>query len=88
MYSRKVTEEEIAQNKLLALVSKDTPPAFLVHAYDDYVCPVEETTLYVQELFEHNILVEMHFFLKGGCGFGIGQKEDGTNQGLQLFVNW
>jgi len=88
LYFRKLTEEEVAQNKLLDLVSKDTPPAFLVHAYDDDVCNVKETTLYAQKLFENNILVEMHLFPKGGHGFGMGRKEDGTDQWLQLFVNW
>lgn len=88
LYFRKLTEEEVAKNKLLDLVSIDTPPAFLVHAYDDSVCNVKETTLYAQKLFEHNILVEMHLFPRGGHGFGMGRKEDGTDQWLQLFVNW
>jgi len=88
LYFRKLTEEEMAQNRLLDLVSKDTPPAFLVHAYDDDICNVEETTLYAQKLFEHNVLVEMHLFPKGGHGFGMGRKEDGTDQWVQLFINW
>lgn len=88
LYFRKLTEEEITQNKLLDLVTKDTPPAFLVHAYDDDVCNVEESTLYAQELFEHNVPVEMHLFQKGGHGFGMGRKKDGTDQWVQLFVNW
>ncbi|MCK5208901.1 MAG: alpha/beta hydrolase [Cyclobacteriaceae bacterium] len=88
LYYRKLTEEEIAHNKLLDLVSKDSPPAFLVHAYDDDVCNVEESTLYAQELFKHDVSVEMHLFPKGGHGFGMGRKEDGTDQWVQLFVNW
>ena len=88
LYYRELTEEEIAQNKLLDLVSTDTPPAFLVHAYDDDTCQVEETTLYAQNLNEHHVSVEMHLFPKGGHGFGMGRKEDGTDQWVQLFVNW
>jgi len=88
LYFRKMTQEELAQNKLLDLVSKNTPPAFLVHAYDDSVCKIEESTYYAQELYKHNVLVEMHLFPKGGHGFGMGRKEDGTDQWLQLFVNW
>jgi acetyl esterase/lipase len=88
LFYRKLTEEETAQNKLLDLVSKDTPPAFLVHAYDDEVCKVEETTLYAQKLYDHHVLVEMHLFLKGGHGFGMGRKEDGTDQWVPLFVRW
>ncbi|WP_420602344.1 alpha/beta hydrolase [Flagellimonas sp.] len=88
LYHRKLTNEEINQNRLLDLVSENTPPAFLVHAYDDGVCLVEETTLYAQQLSEHNILVETHLFSKGGHGFGLGKKEDGTHQWIDLFINW
>jgi acetyl esterase/lipase len=88
LYFRKLTNEEIDQNTLLDLVSENAVPAFLVHAYDDDVCLVEETTLYAQRLFEHDILVEVHIFPKGGHGFGLGREEDGTDQWPALFVNW
>jgi acetyl esterase/lipase len=88
LYFRKLSSAEIAQNRLLDLVTNKTPPAFLVHAYDDTVCKVEETTLYSQKLFANNVTVEMHLFAKGGHGFGLGRKEDGTDQWVQLFINW
>ena len=88
LYYRKLTEAELVQNKLLDLVNKDTPPAFLAHAYDDEVCSVKESTLYAEKLFEHKVPVEMHLFTKGGHGFGTGRKEDGTDQWVPLFVNW
>ncbi len=88
LYHRKLTEAEIAKNTLLNLVTKDTPQAFLVHAIDDDSCNLEETTLYMQKLVEHGVLVEAHIFPKGGHGFGIGSASDGTNQWVPLFVNW
>lgn len=88
LYYRKMTEDEIAQNSLLNLVSEDTPPTFLVHAYDDPVCHVSESTLYAQQLFENKVPVEMHLFPKGGHGFGMGQSKGGVDQWVQLFVNW
>ena len=88
LYYRKLTIKEKAQNTLLKLVSKNTPPAFLVHAYDDEVCNVRESTLYADELLKYNVPVEMHLFQKGGHGFGLGRKEDGTDQWLQLCINW
>lgn len=88
LYYRKLTQKEIEQNTLLDLVSEDTPPTFLVHAYDDDVCNVEESLLYAQKLAEHDISTEMHLFPHGGHGFGMGRKEDGTDQWVQLFVNW
>jgi dipeptidyl aminopeptidase/acylaminoacyl peptidase len=83
-----MTAEEITQNTLLDMVTDAAPPAFLVHAYDDDVCDVSESTLYATKLLEYNIPVEMHLFPKGGHGFGYGRKEDGTDQWLQLCINW
>lgn len=88
LYHRKLTKEEIAQNTLLDLVTEDSPQAFLVHAIDDDSCRLEETTLYAQKLVEHQVLAETHIFPKGGHGFGVGRASDGTNQWVQLFVNW
>lgn len=88
LYYRKMTEAEIAQNTLLDLVDKDTPPAFLVHAYDDQVCHVSESTLYAEKLFEHKVPAEMHLFPTGGHGFGMGRETGGTKQWVNLFVNW
>lgn len=73
---------------MLNLVTKDTPPAFMVHAYDDEVCKVEETTLYAQKLNENKIMVETHIFQRGGHGFGMGSASNGTDQWVSLFVNW
>ena len=88
LYHRKMTREELEQNRLLDLVTGETPPAFLVHAYDDDVCKIEESTLYAQKVFENKVPVELHMFPKGGHGFGLGHKENGTDQWMSLFVNW
>lgn len=88
LYFRKLNPAELAQNRLLDLVTDKTPPVFLVHACDDTVCFVEETTLYAQRLIDNNVLVEVHLFPKGGHGFGLGREQDGTNQWSGLFVNW
>ena len=88
LYHRKMTDEELLQNRLLDLVNGETPPAFLVHAYNDDLVKVEETTQFAQKLNEGKVSVEMHLFPKGGHGFGIGRKKDGTDQWVQLFVNW
>jgi len=88
LYHRKMMEEEVKQNTLLDLVSEDTPPAFMVHAYDDDVCNVKETTLYAEKLFENHVPVEVHLFPTGGHGFGLGRKDGPTEQWPDLFVNW
>ena len=88
MYHRKLTADELEQNTLLNQVSEATPAAFLVHAYDDNVCPVTESTLLAEKLIDHGVLTEMHLFPKGGHGFGMGKKENGTDQWPELFVSW
>lgn len=88
LYFRKVSEAEAAQNNLLEQVAPQTPPTFLVHACDDDMCPVEESTLYAEKLRQHGVPFELHLFPKGGHGFGLGRAEDGTDQWLGLFVHW
>ena len=88
LYHRELTAEEKDQNTLLNLVNSDTPPAFLVHAMDDDVCLLEESTLYADELKANSIPHETHYFPTGGHGFGLGKQEDGTDQWIQLFINW
>jgi len=83
-----MTGKEVKQNKLLNLVSAETPPTFLVHAYDDDVCNVEESLLYGQKLYENGVKVEMHLFPEGGHGFGLGREGGSTLQWLDLFANW
>lgn len=88
LYHRKMTKEEVAQNQLLNLVSARTPPTFLVHAVDDEMCRVKETTLYAEQLNKHGVLSEVHVFSQGGHGFGAGRRADGTDQWIGLLVNW
>lgn len=52
LYHRKMTDEEVALNTPLELVSKDTPPAFLAHAHDDTVCNVTESMLSAEKCVE------------------------------------
>lgn len=88
LYHRKMTELEKKQNTLLDQIDTTTPSAFLVHAYDDEVCLVKESTGYAKKLRENKVPVETHLFQVGGHGFGMGREEDGTNQWVSLFINW
>jgi acetyl esterase/lipase len=88
LYFRKLTPEEKVKNRLVELVTQETPPAFLAHAYDDDVCNIKESTDYANALREHQVGVEMHLFPEGGHGFGMGRKEDGTDQWVTLFISW
>lgn len=88
LHHRPLTSGERARYRLLDLVDATTPPAFLVHAADDRVCPVVESTGYAERLLKAGVPVEWHVFPHGGHGFGAGRSGDGTDQWLPLFVRW
>lgn len=88
LYYRPMTEEEKKSQDLVGLVDDTAPPTFLVHAYDDDICPVEESTGYAEKLYDHNVPVEMHLFQSGGHGFGLGRVDDGTDQWMDMCIRW
>lgn len=51
-------------------VTKDTPPAFLVHADDDRV-PSERSVAFYLALKKAGVPAELHIFAKGGHGYGV-----------------
>jgi len=53
-------------------VTKNTPPAFLVHAENDQTVPVENSINYFLTLKNINIPAELHIYEQGGHGFGMG----------------
>ena len=88
LYYRPLTPDEARRNNLLAGLSAQTPPAFLVHALDDDICPYQESTAYAEALHAVGVEVELHVFAKGGHGFGLGRGSDGTAQWPALAVAW
>ncbi|MDR2626490.1 MAG: alpha/beta hydrolase [Dysgonamonadaceae bacterium] len=68
-------------------VTKDTPPAFLVHSADDAVVPVKNSIVFAEELAKNNILFEMHIFPKGGHGYGMNNPTTKTDW-FNLCLNW
>jgi len=83
-----MTEEEKRQYSLVDNVTTATPPAFLLHAYDDDAVPISESIAYAEALTAVGQDVEAHFFQEGGHGFGPGRAKDGTDQWLGLLANW
>ncbi len=56
-------------------VTKDSPPAFLVHTMTDSAVPVENTLLFVNALRKAGIPFELHLYERGPHGFGLGTKD-------------
>jgi acetyl esterase/lipase len=88
LFHRPMTDAEKKLYSLVDHVSPATPPAFLLHAYDDDVVPIMESEVYARALASAGQEVEVHFFAKGGHGFGPGHPDDGTDQWLDLLANW
>jgi acetyl esterase/lipase len=88
LFHRPMTADEKQQYALVEHVDASTPPAFLVHAYDDDVVPIAESEVYAKALVAAGREAEVHFFAKGGHGFGPGRPEDGTYQWLGLVADW
>ncbi len=88
LYHRKMTPIEFEENNLIERVNQNNPPTFLVHSLDDETCHYKETTLYAEALRTYEVPNEVHLFPTGGHGFGLGRKEDGTDQWIKLAINW
>ena len=69
-----VNKIELYSNELQ--VKKDTPPAFLVHAFDDWV-HVDNSLNYYKALRKNGVASEMHLYDRGGHGFSMKK----TNKG-------
>ena len=52
-------------------VTKDTPPAFLVHAVTDSAVPVENSLMYAEALRKAKVSFEIHLYEQGPHGFGL-----------------
>lgn len=69
-------------------VTKDTPPAFIVHSADDRSVPVENSISYFSSLKKLGKKAEMHIYEKGGHGYGMAEN-GGTQAGWpEALLKW
>jgi acetyl esterase/lipase len=68
-------------------VSAKTPPAFLVHAGDDEVVPVENSIRYYEALNKNKVNAELHVYPSGGHGFGMNNPTT-KDQWMESLKNW
>jgi acetyl esterase/lipase len=69
-------------------ITKETPPAFLLHATDDKTVPVENSLLFYQALKDNGVPAEMHIYPKGGHGFGLGLGKGYLEGWSDLLIDW
>jgi len=57
-------------------VTKDTPPCFLFHTWEDKAVPVENSLMFAEALRKAGVPFDLHIFQKGGHGMGLGPERD------------
>jgi acetyl esterase/lipase len=69
-------------------VTSDTPPTFLLQAWDDPVDPICNSILYAAALDRAGVRAEVHFFAKGGHAFGLRDKDHPIAAWPSLVERW
>jgi len=69
-------------------VTKETPPAFLVHTADDPGVPVENSLRFAAALRKARVPVEIHVYEHGPHGFGLGGKDPILSTWPQRCAEW
>ncbi|EDY16431.1 alpha/beta hydrolase [Chthoniobacter flavus Ellin428] len=53
-------------------VTKDTPPTFLFHTYEDNAVKVENSLMFAKALHDAGVPFDLHIYQKGAHGMGLG----------------
>jgi acetyl esterase/lipase len=69
-------------------VSKDTPPTFIYHTFDDETVPVEQSLNYYNALVKAGVPSELHVFAHGEHGSGLGKGDPSMDQWPALLETW
>lgn len=56
-------------------VTKDTPPCFLWHTFEDTTVPVENTLQFAEALRKAGVPFDLHIYQKGRHGLGLGGRD-------------
>lgn len=69
-------------------VDKETPPAFIVHAFNDTVVAPHNSLLFFQELLKHGVPASLHVFPQGGHSIALRNNPGSANTWTQLCEKW
>lgn len=69
-------------------VTKDTPPVFLYHTFNDKTVPVEQSLTFYNALVKNGVSAEMHIFANGAHGSGLGKGDAALDQWPALLEAW
>jgi len=69
-------------------VTPETPPTFLLATWEDKVVPAENSIYFYLAMRKAKVPAEMHLFLKGRHGFGLGQTLGAVSAWPGLCQKW
>jgi acetyl esterase/lipase len=69
-------------------VTKDTPPTFWYHTFNDRTVPVEQGLRFYEALVKAGVPAEAHIFANGPHGTGLGKGNAALDQWPNLLENW
>jgi acetyl esterase/lipase len=69
------------------LVTRETPPTFIIHAGDDDGVKPANSIAFYQSLLKHGIAAELHIYEKGGHGFGMDNPTT-KEKWMETLRNW
>jgi acetyl esterase/lipase len=82
------SEEQKHRLSVEEQVSKDTPPAFLVHSAEDTTVPVENSLLFYAAMRRAKAPIEMHLYPRGPHGSGMDPKLGPTAEWPRHCESW
>ena len=71
----------------LVKITKNSPPTFMAHAFDDGV-PVEGCLFLMQALKREGVASELHVYAQGGHGYGLRETENPVTTWNHRCVDW
>ncbi len=69
-------------------VTKETPPMFWYHTFNDQTVPVEQGLRFYEALVKAGVPAEAHIFANGPHGTGLGSGDAALDQWPNLLENW
>jgi acetyl esterase/lipase len=69
-------------------VTKETPPTFIYHTFNDQTVPVEQALRFYEALVKAGVPSEMHIFANGKHGSGLGKGDAALDQWPGLLEVW
>jgi len=69
-------------------VTKETPPTFIYHTFNDQTVPVEQSLSFYEALVKAGVPSEMHIFASGAHGSGLGKGDAALDQWPALLEAW